>query len=167
MLFDFLRNVNVADDVALILPWVSGLQSMVLSMERYSKKWRFTFNVSKTTTNTFGESTAANIKNKEKRTWILDNQPIEEKSTCEHVGMTLFADLSSSTRTKEAVNKGNEVVSALMSVGMRPGGLNPIFGIELWKSIGLSKMLYGSELWWNITKTDLDTMERVNRSAAK
>ena len=136
-------------------------------MERYSKKWRFTFNVSKTTTNTFGESTAANIKNKEKRTWILDNQPIEEKSTCEHVGMTLSADLSSSTRSEEAVNKGNEVLSALMSVGMRPGGLNPIFGIELWKSIGLSKMLYGSELWWNITKTDLDTMERVNRSAAK
>ena len=69
--------------------------------------------------------------------------------------------------TKEAVNKGNEVVSALMSVGMRPGGLNPICGIELWKSIELSKMLYGSELWWNITKTDLDTMERVYRSAAE
>ena len=50
---------------------------------------------------------------------------------------------------------------------MRPGGLNPICGIELWKSIGLSKMLFGSELWWKITKSDLDLLERVNRSAAK
>ena len=163
----FCGNVNVADDVALISPQVSGLQSMILTMEYYSKKWRFTFNASKTTTITFGESIVANIKNKEKRTWILDNQPIEEKSTCEHVGMILSADLSSSTRTKKAVNKGNEVISALMSVGMRPGGLNPICGIELWKSVGLSKMLYGSELWWNITKMDLDMMEHVNRSTAK
>ena len=28
-------------------------------------------------------------------------------------------------------------------------------------------MLYGSQLWWNITKTDLETLERVNRLAAK
>ena len=64
-------------------------------------------------------------------------------------------------------NKGKEAVASLMGAGIRPGGLNPICGAEIWKSVGLARMLYGSQLWWNMTKTDLETLERVNRLAAK
>ena len=54
-----------------------------------------------------------------------------------------------------------------MSAGIRPGGLNSICGTDVWKTIGLAKMLYGSQLWWNITKTDLEMLEMTNRFAAK
>ena len=59
------------------------------------------------------------------------------------------------------------MVSSLMSVGIRPGGLNPIFGAEVWKTIGLAKMFYGSQLWWNITKTDMGVLENANRFTGK
>ena len=95
------------------------------------------------------------------------NQPIEEKQSWEHAGIVFSGDFSSSKRTKEMANKGKEAVASLMCAGIRPGGLNPICGAEIWKSVGLARMLYGSQLWWNMTKTDLETLERVNRLAAK
>ena len=162
-----ISNVIIADDITLISPRVKGLQKMITAMEKYSNKWRFLFNISKTTIVTFGESSVVNSCNKKKRTWYLYNQPIVEKKTCEHAGIILSSDFSSRERTTNAAKKGKEVVSSLMSVGVRPGGLNPICGAEVWKTTGLAKMLYGSQLWWNITKTDLGVLENANRFAAK
>ena len=51
-----LGNVLVTDDVALLSLCVEGLQSLILLMESYSKKWTFDFNISKTNIITFGES---------------------------------------------------------------------------------------------------------------
>ena len=34
-----------------------------------------------------------------------------------------------------------------MKMGAHYGGLNPIISVELWKRIGIPKMLYGCELW--------------------
>lgn len=162
-----ISNVTVADDLALISPCVNGLQRMINKMEEYSNKWRFTFNPSKTFIVTFGETTQAFQKNKEMRRWYLYNKPVEEKQYCEHVGILLSGNFSSHKRTQELVNKGKEIIASLMSVGVRPGGLNPICAAEIWKSVGLPKMLYACHLWWNLSQTDMDDLERVNRLAAK
>ena len=50
-------NVLVADDITLLSSQSSGLQSMLISMESYSKRWRFEFNPEKSVEVTFGEST--------------------------------------------------------------------------------------------------------------
>ncbi len=65
------------------------------------------------------------------------------------------------------IRKGKESVASLRNVGVRPRGLNPICGAEVWKSIGLAKVLYGAQIWWNLTKTDLKNLDQVNRLAAK
>ena len=52
----------------------------------------------------------------------------------------------SSLRTKEIIRKGKESVASLMNVGVRPGGLNPICSAEIWKSIGLAKVLHGAQI---------------------
>ena len=140
---------------------------MITAMEQYSKKWRFTFNTSKTEIVVFGESTTIRTKNKSNRTWILNGNTILEKHKCEHVGIVLSGNFSSTARTNEAVSKGKEVVFSLMNVGVRPCGLNPLCAAELWRTVGLPKMLYGSELWSNLTQTDLQALDRVHRFAAK
>ena len=162
-----LGNVLVADDVALLSLRVEGLQSLISLMESYSKKWRFDFNISKTSIITFGESSRLFQTNSKLRRWLLYNMPIEENQSCEHVGMLLTGDFSGKERSLEMARKGKGVVSSLMSAGARPGGLNPVCGINLWLTIGLPTMLYGCELWSNMTKSDLETLERVNRFAAK
>ncbi len=54
-----------------------------------------------------------------------------------------------------------------MSAGVKPGGLNPVCAAEIWKSVGLPKVLYACDLWWNLSQTDMSDLERVNRLAAK
>ena len=101
------------------------------------------------------------------RPWYLYNKPVEEKQYCEHIGIILSGNSSGHKRTQELVNKGKEIIASLMSVGVRPGGLSPICAAEIWKSVGLPKMLYACHLWWNLSQTDTDDLERVNRLAAK
>ena len=62
-------NVLVADDITLLSSQSSGLQSMLISMESYSKRWRFEFIPEKSVEVTFGESTKTYNLLKNKRVW--------------------------------------------------------------------------------------------------
>lgn len=160
-------NVLVADDITLLSSRSSGLQAMLTSMERYSKRWRFEFNPDKSVEVTFGESTKSYNSLKNRRVWWLNDCSIKVQQSCEHVGMILTGDGSQKEQCDVAAKKGKEVVSCLLSCGIRPGGLNPICGVELWRTVGLARMLYGCELWCNMSKSDIYKLEVVNRFAAK
>lgn len=160
-------SVLVADDVALLSARVKGLQRMITAMETYSRRWRFVFNVSKTRVVTFGETTRSRNVNKLNRKWILNELEITESEDYTHVGIRISGNFSSTNRTLEMAKKGREVVASLMSTGIRPGGINPIVGVNVWLTIGLPRMLYGCELWSNLTSTETDILKRTNRFAAK
>ena len=160
-------NVLVADDITLLSCQSSGLQLMLNSIEAYSKKWRFEFNPGKTVEITFGESTKAYKLVKNKRKWILNGCSIKIEKDCEHVGMILTNDFSNMEQCQVAAKKGREVVSSMLSCGVRPGGLSPICGVHLWRTVGLTAMLYGSELWSNLKQSDLKLLDLTNRFAAK
>ena len=48
-----------------------------------------------------------------------------------------------------------------MQAKIRPAGLNPTIGANVWRSYGLPAMLYGSEVWWNLTQTEEEILNRV------
>ena len=48
-----------------------------------------------------------------------------------------------------------------------PGGLNPICAAEIWKNVGLPKVLYACHLCWNLSQTDMNDLERVNRLVSR
>ena len=54
-----------------------------------------------------------------------------------------------------------------MKAGVCLGAINPICGVGAWKYFGISAMLYGSEVWWNLTATEEELVNRVNVFAAK
>lgn len=160
-------NVTVADDIVLLSPMVKGLQKLISEMENYSKKWRFEFNSGKSAIVVFGETTQVRNALKGSRRWFLNGKPIEEDSTVEHVGILLSGNFSATFRTAEAAVKGKETISSLMSAGVKIGVINPVCGKFIWNTFGLPKMLYGAEVWSNMTESDILTLERVNRFAAK
>ena len=41
-----------------------------------------------------------------------------------------------------------------MGAGIGPGALNPICGVTVWKTFGIPAMLYGCEVWSNLSKTE-------------
>ena len=55
----------------------------------------------------------------------------------------------------------------MLSSGVRTGRLNPICGVDIWCTVGLSKMLYGAESLLGLNKTDMENHEITNRFAAK
>ena len=131
-------NVLVADDITLLCSQVSGLQSMLRSVEGYSKRWRFEFNPSKTVKVTFGESVRTYNSLKNNRKWQLSDCAIKVQQSCEHVGMILAGNVSQKEQCKVAATKEKEVVSCLLSCGIRSGGLNPVCGADLWRTVGLA-----------------------------
>ena len=159
--------VMVADDIAFLSTRVIGLQLMLNAVNKYSKVWRFEFNPGKTVEVTFGELNRSNSLLKSSRNWTLGVHDVKEERTWEHVGNVLSGSFSNVDRCEAAVKKGKEVVSCLLSSGARPGGLNPICSAELWRTVGLPRMLYGAELWWGLKKSDIEKLETANKFAAK
>ena len=47
-----------------------------------------------------------------------------------------------------------------MRMGARYGGLNPVIAADLWKRIGIPKMLYGCELW-HLDRHVVSKLEKV------
>jgi hypothetical protein len=160
-------SVLVADDVTLLSLRIKGLQSLLAKMEMYSYQWRFEFNPSKTTIVTFGETTQMHLLKKPLRSWYINGVKISEKPSWEHVGIMLSGNFSNYERSKIAASKGKQAAGMLMNAGVRPGGLNPICGMNSWKTFGLPSMLYGAEVWSAQTITELDLLNRAGAFAAK
>ncbi len=161
------NSVLVSDDVTLLSLHVEGLQCMLNAIEDYSDKWRFQFNPDKTTVVTFGETTQMNNCRKRTRSWHLKGKEISEKHSWRHVGILLNGNFSSYERSTEVVKKGKAVVYSLMGAGIRPGGLNPICGATVWRTFGIPAILYGCEVWSNLSKTENEILNRATAFAVK
>ena len=157
----------VANDLTLLSLQVEGLQCMINTISDYSNKWRFKFNPDKTVVITFCETTQMNNLRKVTRKWFLKDVEIEEKTSWDHVGITLSGNFSTKERSLKASKKGKAAMGYLMTAGVRPGGLNPICGASLWKSFGIPAMLYGCELWWNLMMTEREILNHSSSFAAK
>ena len=156
-----------ADDIALIALTPLDLQKQIDICIRYSQKWRYCFNAAKTCIIVFGETLRDYNRNKKCRHWFLNIMEISQVREARHVGVTLDASLKMSKRCCEASQKGKGSFMALAGRGVRPNGLNPITCCNLLRLIVLPRALYGCELWWKLTKSDILVLERMLRFCVK
>jgi hypothetical protein len=157
----YLGSPAFADDIALMSYTKNGLQTMLDNAYEYSKRWRFTFSVPKSKCIVFGETKIENMRNSRDRTFIMNNQTLDEIQHKMHVGVELCAYPSSTHRTKSVCNKSHAMLANLATAGVRPNGLNPIVANMLWNKIGISSLLYGSEVWHGTTKTEMVNLEKT------
>ena len=149
-----------ADDLTMLARMKSGLDKMLGCALEYSNKWRFTFNATKTVILTFGESYRERSVNHSIRDWQLGSRVISEKESWFNLGKIWHINNESSAFVSKAVTRGREAGMVLMKMGAHYGGLNPLISIELWKRIGIPKMLYGCELW-QLNRQDIFELEKV------
>ena len=50
---------------------------------------------------------------------------------------------------------------AVTNIGVKSDALNPIVVNSLWNKTGLSSILYGSEVWYGLTKTETLMLDKV------
>ncbi len=149
-----------ADDLTMLARMKSGLDKMLGCALEYSNKWRFTFNETKTVILTFGESYRERSVNHSIRDWQLGSRVISEKESWFNLGKIWHINNESSAFISKPVTRGREAGMVLMKMGAHYGGLNPIISVELWKRIGIPKILYGCKLW-QLNRQDIFELEKV------
>jgi len=158
---------TMADDTLLLSTTVNGLQVMLNNAFKYGRQWRLTYSPTKCKCITFGESHKKQVVNQNKRQWYLGDTPLEEVSTYNYLGIILSADGSSKYRTGIMSKKGYSCYGVAKSSGFHSEGLSPITCSTVWQRMIAPSMLYGCELWHNLTKKEINSLEVVQTKVGK
>jgi len=152
----------LADDTTLISPTPTGLQSMLSTLHLYSIRWRLTYNPDKSCVIVFrgGPRTDTNC-----RFRLGENiLPIENSTVYAGSWVT---NTNQAERTRRACAKARRTICSLKDVGLRAGVINPIGCVTIWQRVILPCAFYACEMWTNITKSEFEEMERIQRLFAR
>ena len=134
---------------------------------QYSLKWRYDINPSKSNMIVFGETNRQQGKLSVEHEWKLCDVTIHESITRKHVGIILQSDLKSIERTLNACTILRSTFMSIVGVGAQAHFMHPISAKKLYLSICLPIALYGCELWYQMSKTDENMLEKTHRFCVK
>lgn len=158
---------TMADDTLLLSLTVNGLQIMIDNAFRYGRKWRLEYSSSKTKCITFGETKRQHECNSKKRQWHMGTEPLEEVTSYNYLGIILSANGLSRERTDAMTRKGYSCFGILKATGFHSDGLSPITCSTLWLRMLVPSMLYGCEVWGNLPKREINSLELVQKKIGK
>ena len=155
-------NPALCDDLTVMATLPRLLQIMLDISFKYSLKWNFGFQSVKSCVVLFSKQ---NVKSN--TVFMLGDQPLKNEDHATHLGIRYDANLKSKTCTKECCQKGLNTFYAMLGYGVHPSGLNPMTCVSLYKKIVIPSILYGSEVWNNISKAETDQINRTQRRIVK
>ena len=153
-------NPTLADDICCVALTPQGLQNVLCKIYEYSRKWRFKFNANKSSVLHFYPKRG---NHPDESTWNLGKDVIRSSKEYTHLGILLNSTFDPSNRTSNACMKGRQTYFALKSSNQ----LNPITISKLYKKVVLPSILYGSELWCDLRKKDVETLNTFQHFVAK
>ncbi len=156
-----------ADDIALVSLTKNGLQAMIDICKEYSEKWRFKINPLKSKVMVLGETAHEYKLSQNNRKWSMGTMELTETVEYKHVGIVLNKFQNTTERTKAACSTARKTLMSLVNCGVKENGITPMTACHLYKSVVLPKTLHGCELWGNLSKGDIDKLERIHRFCLK
>ena len=165
------HNINcgspaVADDKLVLSLYKHGLDTLIKICYRHSSKWRYELQPPKCVVIVFHESPIDyRIGN---RAWSIGDANVEGgRILYKHLGIYLNKYISIDDNIKEAVSKLKGTFLSLVNSSIHVGGFNPITSKCIYKSVVLSKALYGCELWYSLQPKHVDMLEKSHRFCVK
>ena len=140
---------SLADDLSCIGLTPLSLQNMLNIALVYSRKWRFKFNAQKSCILKFR---AKGNRADQDYEWTLGEDVVPCLDVCNHLGILINNKCTLTDRIAAACRKGRNSYFALADIGSQY--LNPLTVSHLYKRVVLSSVLYGCELWNNISSKD-------------
>ena len=156
---------TVADDMLLLSLSPNGLQQMMTICYEYSCQWRYDYNASKCAVIVFNETEHAFKRCT--RVWQLGKDEVKERDSYTHLGIICDKYQSEGKNVKNACNKLKSTFLGLLNIGLHEKGLHPLTSLKIYTSIVLPKALYGSDIWFNLSKNQLLELERAHRFCLK
>ena len=140
---------TLADDVMCIALAPRNLQSMLNVAYRYSKRWRFDFNADKSCILCFR---ARGNRLPQQLTWSLGETTVPCKESYNHLGIVINTKCNASDKIILACDKGRKSFFAISN--MLKSLANPLTLSHLYTTVVRSSVLYGCELWNNMSQQD-------------
>lgn len=156
---------TVADDMMLISYTKNGLQHLMNLCYDNSVRNNYSYNASKCKVVVYNE-TNSDYKQAERK-WTLGPNSVEEGDKFLHLGITNFKNPSLDTSVNECCSKLRSTYFSLNSCGISRDCMHPLSLKRIYETVVLSKALYGSELWNNLSESHIQSLERAHRQCVK
>ena len=157
-----LSNPTLADDLVLISPNMKSLEKALDIVYEYSKKWRFSFNMTKCNLVVFSpKRPPSNLMVK------FGPAKITQNDSATHVGIELYTSIKSSSAINARIQKGRSSLFSILAIEQNTNFVSPVILFSILEKVCFPTVLYGAELWHRTTASDNDKLERFIRLAAK
>ena len=135
------------------------LQLLMNQAFRYSQKWRFDYNETKSGVVTFGEHGLHYFREKNNRSWKLGDEVVGESNEYKNLGIVKNYVDSFQSDVEEASEKQEKGWNDFKWL-YRPQKYKPSdICIKLWRQVCSPTLLFGSELWI-LRQTQILELER-------
>ena len=146
------RNIRTIEDQI-------QLQRDLYALETWGTQWGMSFNADKCNIMTIARQTTPHV-----YLYQLNNQVLKHVNDCKYLGITISADLSWETHVNTTAKKANSRLGFLKrNLKGSPKRLKQTAFITLTRSL----LEYGMATWDPHLQKDIDTLERIQRRAAR
>ena len=149
---------SFADDITLFVLHPSLLQMFMSICYKYSIKWIYEFNHSKSGIVTFGESKPQHFESMKNRVWLLGNTLIDEFHEYKNLRVVKNYAASFSSNVEDKIDKTRQKFGFIFASNFDRRKVNRLVYVKLWRQACLSSLLFGAELW-TLTPTLLLNLE--------
>ena len=157
-----LGNPTLADDLVLISPNMKSLEKALDIVYEYSKKWRFSFNMTKCNLVVFSpKRPPSNLMVK------FGPAKMTQNDSATHVGIELHTSIKSSSAINARIQKGRSSLFSILAIEQNTNFVSPVILSSILEKVCFPTVLYGAELWHSMTASDNDKLERFIRLTAK
>jgi hypothetical protein len=154
-------NPTFADDVAAVTLHKPLLQRQLHKIYRYSIKWRFDFNPSKSVILIFGEDTCPDVP------LLLGTETIQVKKGDCHMGIYIGQDKGLENEfVRQRINRARKAFFASQNIGSRSTPVSPVVMTKLYWSSCVPIMTHGLEVL-PLTDTAVEALEQAHSNMAK
>ena len=133
---------------------------------KYSTKWPYEFNHTKSGVVTYGETKLVHFEEMKEREWILGDGTVDEVYEYKNLGVLKNYIGSFSSNVEDNIDKTQKKAGMIFSSNFDGRRVNPFIYIKFWSQACLPSLLHGSELF-TLTSSLLAKLERCQQWSLK
>ena len=157
-----LPSPSSADDIALLALYPTFLTSLMDMCYKYSTKWRYEFNHTKSGVVTHGETKPVHFEEKKECEWIFGDGTVDELYEYKNLGVLKNSIGSFFSNVEDNIDKTRKKAGMIFSSNSDRLKVNPSIYIKICSQACLPSLLYGSELFTPTTSL-LAKLERCQQ----
>ena len=154
-------NPTLADDLTVISPSLSALQSQINTVTTYANLWGYELNDAKCKLVVFDKKVHQND------SITINKSHLYASESAAHVGIRLHHTLKCKYAIEDRLQKARASLFSILTLENSYGDINPLTLGSIVRKTSLPTALYGAELWNNVTPADITLLERFIRLCAK